>query len=284
MKVGMNMLLWTGVVTEEHLPLFASIKEWGADGVELPMFSVEGSPWKKLAKAMDAEGLGRTVVTVSPPGGNLIGTEPQERKLALTHLKACVDTCHSIGAEALCGPLYSPVGRLVGRGPNQDERQWAIEGLKALGEHAKGSKVKISIEPLNRFETYFLNTQAQSAALLDQVGMANVGHMYDTFHANIEEKSLTEAIHAGSRHLNHVHISANDRGTPGEDHVQYKRTTAALKSVGYDGWLTIESFGSRIPELAAATCIWRPLAPSEEHVVRKGVAFVRQLWARDKEA
>lgn len=278
MKVGMNMLLWTATVTEEHSELLESIKNWGAEGVEIPIFAVDASPWEKLATRMDGLGLGRTAVAVLPEGANLIGEEAKERKAAGEFLKGCVDVCHTMGAEVLAGPLYSPVGRLVGRGPDADENKRCVEGLKALGEHAEGSGVVIAVEPLNRFETYFLNTQEQCYAVMEAVGCDSVGHMYDTFHANIEERNLYAAIQSGGKHIRHVHISANDRGTPGEDHVDYIETFAALKNIGYDGWLTIESFGHRLAELAGATCIWREVSPSEEHVVREGVAFIRKMW------
>jgi D-psicose/D-tagatose/L-ribulose 3-epimerase len=280
MKVGMNLLLWTGAATEKHIPLIRKIKSWGYDGVELPMFSPDSSPWEKLAKEMDKLGLGRTVVTVMPKGANLIGENASERAAGVAHLKVCLDAAKIVGADALCGPIYSPVGRLVGRGPNKQEEKWCVEGLKAAGEHAKKVGIPLSIEPLNRFETYFVNTQVDSARIIDAVKNPMVGQMYDTFHANIEEKNLTEAIKKGGKRINHVHISANDRATPGEDHIGYAETFAGLKSIGYDGWLTIEAFGSWLPDLAGATCIWRKMAPSEEHVAKGGLKTVREGWKK----
>jgi len=284
MKVGMNLLLWTGVVTEEHYPLISDIKDWGADGVEVPMFDTGATDWQALGTHLDGLELGRTVVAVLPEGANLIGEEAGERQNALDFLKRCVDSCQAMGATVLAGPLYSPVGRLTGSPPNDAEHDRAVEGLRKLGEHTEQSGVVIAYEPLNRFETYFCNTQEQATALCERIQHPNVGHMYDTFHANIEEKNLYAAIQSGGAHIRHVHISANDRGTPGEDHVDYVETFAALKNIGYDGWLTIESFGHRIAELAGATCIWRPMAPSEEHVVREGVAFIRKSWETQGEA
>lgn len=278
MNIGMNLLLWTAVPGEEHVPLLEDIKNWGADGVELPMFSLDGSPWPKLAKAMDALDLGRTAVAVLPEGANLIGDAPEERKAAVDFLSGCVEIAASIGADVLCGPYYSPVGRLVGRGPSEDEFKRAVEGFQIVADKAAASGVVLAVEALNRFETYFLNTQAQAAALVDAVGRPAFGQMYDTFHANIEEKHIGGAIATGGSRIRHVHISACDRGTPGDDHIDYAATFAALKAQGYDGWLTIESFGSRLPELAAATCIWREVAPSEEHVVRAGCEKIRSQW------
>ncbi len=278
MKIGMNLLLWTGAASEEHLPLIERIHSWGFDGVELPMFAPDSSPWKALSRVLDDLGMGRTIVSVLPKGANLIGDDAGERAAAVDFLKKCIDSSAELGAEMIGGPLYSPVGRLVGCGPTETEKSRCIDGLRKAGEHATGSGVGLAIEPLNRFETYFLNTQADTAWIVDQVGLPTVQQMYDTFHANIEEKDVTAAIHAGGRRIQHVHISANDRATPGEDHVLWKETFAALKSIKYDRWMTIEAFGMLIPELAAATCIWRKMAPNEEHVARGGLKFIRTSW------
>lgn len=278
MKVGMNLLLWTGSASRQHVPLIEKIRLWGFDGVEFPMFAADGSPWSELGQACNDSGLGRTAVSVLPQGANLIGETAAERRNAVDFLKRCVDACIELGADALCGPIYSPVGRLVGRGPSEQERAWCVEGLRQLARHAKGCGVKISVEPLNRFETYFLNCQRDAAALIDAVATDGIGILYDTFHANIEEKIIPDAIQLAGKRINHVHVSANDRATPGEDHIDYAATFETLKSIGYDGWLVIESFGMWIPDLAAATCIWRKMAPSEEHVAREGLKFIRSHW------
>jgi D-psicose/D-tagatose/L-ribulose 3-epimerase len=284
MKVGMNLLLWTGNVTDKEYRLLPKIKEWGADGVEVPIFNLDGTDWKKLCAELDNNELECTAVTVLPPGANLIGETAEERDAAVQFLKGTADIMSCCGGGTICGPLYSPVGRLVGRGPNEDEFKWCVEGLHAAGEHAQKQNVTFGIEPLNRFETYFCNTQEQAARIVDAVGLDNVGQMYDTFHANIEEKDITKAIQTGGKRIKHVHISACDRGTPGDDHIDYATNFAAIKKIGYDGWLTIESFGHRIPELAGATCIWREVSPSEDYVVRKGVEFIRKAWGAKAEA
>jgi len=278
MKVGMNLLLWTAAAGEEHLPLIDAIKSWGFDGVELPMFTPDCSPWETLGKHLRDQDLSCTTVVVLPEDASLVEAEAAPRQRALDHLKASVDSCVALGAEILSGPIYHPVGALVGRGPTDDERKRCVEGLRALAEHAEGSGVGISVEPLNRFETFVLNSQSDTRAVTDAVGMRNLGQLYDSFHANIEEKSIASAIEAGGSRINHVHISANDRATPGEDHIDWETTFSKLKGIGYDGWLTIESFGSWLPEIAGATCIWRKMAPSEEHVAKEGLRFIRESW------
>lgn len=278
MKIGMNLLLWTAAATEEHFGLLDDIKSWGFDGVELPMFDPAGSPWAALKAHLDGHGMGSTVVGCLPEGASLLVDDASSNQAGVDYLKACVDACVEVGAETLAGPIYHPVGALIGRGANDDERKRYVDLFRQVADHAAGTDVKLSIEPLNRFETFFLNCQEQSTEICDMIDRPNVGVLYDTFHCNIEEKSVAGAIRTGAKYINHVHISANDRSTPGEDLVRWEENFATLKEIGYDGWLTIEAFGAWLPEIAGATCIWRKMAPSEEHLATNGLKFIKENW------
>lgn len=279
MKTGLNVLLWTAAATEEHLPLLDRIKDWGYDGVEFPMFAADCSPWATLAAKLDDVGLGRTAVTIVPETGNPISDDPAVRRAGVDHLKACLDACATLGAETLVGPMYSPCGRLVGRGPTAEEWGWAVAALRTVAEYADPLGINLAVEPLNRFETYFLNCAEQAVRLVDEVAHPRLGTLYDTFHANIEEKDPVGAVAVYGQRIAHVHISENDRSTPGEGHVPFPETFAALRAVGYDGWLTVEAFGRALPEVAAATSIWRDMLDSEESLARRTAAFIRDGWA-----
>ena len=279
MKIGMNLLLWTAAATEEHFGLIEEIKGWGFDGVEVPMFDPNCSPWGTLKGHLDGLGMGSTTVCILPDETSLILDDAKAQQGALDHVKASIDSSAELGADTIAGPMFHPVGSLIGRGPNDDERKRYVENLLILSDHAQASGVNISVEPLNRFETFFLNCQEDAATIMELVDRPNIGILYDTFHSNIEEKSIGDAIRRGGNYINHVHISANDRSTPGEDHVHWEENFATLKEVGYDGWLTIEAFGAWLPEIAGATCIWRKMAPSEEHLATKGLKFIKDSWA-----
>ena len=235
--------------TEDHLGLIESIKDWGFDGVEFPMFDPDASPWSKFAQALDGLGLGRTACTIMPEGANLIGESVEEREAGLSHLKRCIDSMATLGGEIFLGPLHSPCGRLVGRGSNDDEWKWCVEGLRAAGEHAKPAGIVLALEGLNRFETYMINCQADLSRMTDEIGLDNVGQMYDTFHANIEEKDIAEAIRTGGSRIRTVHISANNRATPGEDHIDWSTTFATLK-------------GNRLRRMADDRIVWQSSARS----------------------
>jgi len=279
MKTGINLLLWTGNPSEQHVPLLEQIAQWGFDGVEVPIHHYDEGIYKAFKAKMDELGLGATATTVMPPEANPISEDPAIRAAGLNHLKRSLEMCAVLGADALTGPLYSPVGHIVGRGRNEDEWKWAVEALAKAAETAEAVGVDIAVEPLNRFETYFLNTLADACALAREVGHPRVKVLMDSFHANIEEKNLYEAYRAVGDLAGHVHISENDRGVPGTGHVDWAGIFRALKEIGYDRWLVIESFSSTVPEIASAASIWRDISPSKEAVAVEGLAFIKKAWA-----
>jgi D-psicose/D-tagatose/L-ribulose 3-epimerase len=280
MKYGMNLLLWTGNVTEEHYSLLEDLKSWGFDGAELPIFSFEDTRYRDISRHLKDVGLECTTVTIVPEEANPIDPDPAIRSAAIDHLKKAIDTCHLLGNALLCGPFVSPVGKLVGRGRTKDEWKAAVDVFQQVAPYAAEADVTLALEYLNRFESYFVNCAADASRLVDEVDHPNFRMMYDTFHANIEEKNVTEAIKTGGDRIRHVHISENDRSTPGEGHVQWRDSFDALRAIEYDGWMVIEAFGLALPELAAATCIWRTMFPSEEHLATAGLAFMRSNWER----
>lgn len=279
MRIGMNLLLWTANVTEEHYPLLDRIKAWGFDGAELPMFGFEEAQYRVIRKKMDAIGLECTTVTIVPPEANPIDPDANIRAAAVVRLKKAIDTCHILNAKIMCGPYVSPVGKLVGRGRTADEWKWAVECFQKVAPHAQQAGVILALEALNRFETYFVNCMADLARLVDEVKHPNFRLMYDTFHANIEEKSVLEAIGTAGPRIAHVHISENDRSTPGEGGVRWGATFQALERLKYQGWFVIEAFGLALADIAKATCIWRQMFPSEEHLATEGLAFIKNRAA-----
>jgi D-psicose/D-tagatose/L-ribulose 3-epimerase len=278
MKIGMNLLLWTGHVTSADFGTMAKIKAAGFDGVEIPVFDGDVSHYKGIKAELDKQGLKCTTVTVVPPEANPISPDATVRAKALDRLKWAIDNNAVLGSENMVGPFHSPLGVFSGSGPTDDEKARAAEVLRKAAEYAESVKVNLAIEYLNRFECYFLTTAKDAKALVDAVGHPRFRCMYDTFHAHIEEKSPSSAIRTVAPVMTHVHISENDRGTPGTGQVNWAENYKALKDVGYDGWLVIESFGRALPDLAAATKVWRDLFPSPEEVYVKGIEFIKKNW------
>jgi D-psicose/D-tagatose/L-ribulose 3-epimerase len=278
MKTGMNLLLWSTHVTQEHFPLFAKLKKTGFDGVEVPLFEGDAAHYKAVRKELDNHGLGCTTVTCVGPETNPISPDKATRTAAVERLRWAIDMTAVLGGENMCGPFHSPLGVFSGAGPTADEKKWAAETLRQAAEIAQKNKVMLGIEYLNRFECYFLTTAAEGKALVQAVNHPHFRLMYDTFHANIEEKHAAPAIRSMADVMVHVHISENDRGTPGTGHVAWDETFQTLRQVGYDGWMVIESFGRALPALAAATKVWRDLFPSAEEVYTQGLRFIKQKW------
>jgi D-psicose/D-tagatose/L-ribulose 3-epimerase len=280
MKTGMNLLLWTTHVTEEHFPLLAKLKQAGYDGVEIPLFEGDANHYKTVGRELMNLGLGCTAVTVVGPDANPISADANVRKAAVDRHKWAIEMTATLGGEMLCGPYHSPLATFTGGGPTEDEKQRAVDVLRQSADIAKQHNLMLVIEYLNRFECYFLTTAAQAKELVQRVNHPSFRTMYDTFHANIEEKSAGAAIKDLAGHFVHVHISESDRGIPGTGMVHWEETFRALRQVRYDGWLVIEAFGRALPALAAATRVWRDLFPSAEAVYTQGLRFMKQNWDR----
>lgn len=278
MKIGMNLLLWTGMVGEADFPTLTKIKAAGYDGVELPLFDGDAAHYAMVKKELDRVGLKCSTVTVMNPETNPISPDAAIREKAGERLKWAIEMNHILGSYAMCGPYHSPLGVFSGAGPTGDEKKRAADVLRPAAELAKQANLTLAIEYLNRFECYFLTTASDALALVKSVDHPSFRCMYDTFHAHIEEKSQASAIKTVAPVMAHVHISENDRGTPGTGQVRWDEAFAALKEVGYDGWMVIEAFGRALPDLAAATRVWRDLFPSPEDVYVKGIEFIKAKW------
>ncbi len=277
MKIGFNLLLWTAHVTDKHVALLKDLKQAGYDGVEVPVF--EGTPdhYARLGETLDKIGLERTIVAIlGSAEQNSLSPSASARAAAVAHAKWVIDCSDALRARIIAGPMHSSIGYFTGAGPTEQERKRGIDFHRKAGDYASRKNIRFAIEALNRFECYFLNTMEQLNGYLDAVDHPAIQGMYDTFHANIEEKDPVKAIRTIRPHMIHVHISENDRGIPGRGHVPWKETYAALKKAKYDGWYTIEAFGRSLPAIAAATRVWRDFFPSQEAVYREGIKHIRK--------
>jgi D-psicose/D-tagatose/L-ribulose 3-epimerase len=279
MKFGVNTFIWSAQFERSNLPLLPRIKEAGFDGVEVPLFRPAEFATSDIRGGLEANALECTICSVLVDGLSLISDDSAVRAKTREHVKTSIRTAADVGAKIIAGPLYCPVGYLPGRRRTEDEWKWAVDAYQSLGDTLVENGVTMAIEPLNRFETYFLNTAKDAAALCDQVNHPNVGILFDTFHANIEEKSIADGYRTVGRHLKHVHTCENDRGIPGSGHVEWPAVFEALRELKYDGWLTIESFGFALGDLSSAAAIWRDIEASPELIAFEGVKFLRQNMA-----
>ena len=280
MKLGFNLLLWTPHVTAAHEAILKDLKKTGYDGVEIPMFEGDPAHYAKVGEMLDRIGLERSVVSVLGSGCNPLSPDKAQQKAAVERAKWVIDCSVALGAPIIGGPMHSEHGYFSGAPATAAERKRALSFHRKVGDYAARKNVRFALEALNRFELYFLNTMEQLSAYVEEVDHPAIKAMYDTFHANIEEKDPVGAIKTIRPHLIHVHISENDRGTPGKGHVPWAETFKALRKAKYDGWLTIEAFGRALPQLAAATRVWRDFAPNYEEVYRFGFKTMKQGWVK----
>jgi len=280
MKFGMNLLLWSGDLSDSMLPVLEKLKAMGYDGVEVPIFDLDLAKWAMWARRLDDLGLQCTANTVIAAEHNPLSPDPAVQEAAYEHLRRVIDCCAAVGSGLLCGPHQVALGVFTGRGATDSEWQRCVAHLRRAAEYAAGAGVVLAEEVVNRFELYHLNTLDQAIRCVDEVDHPNCRIHLDTFHAHIEEKDPAAAIRRAASRIAHVHISENDRGVPGTGSVAWGPTFAALHDIGYDGWLTVEAFGNFLPNLAAATKIWRKLFESEDELAADAYAFVVDNWQR----
>jgi D-psicose/D-tagatose/L-ribulose 3-epimerase len=279
-RTGINLLLWTDEPTREDLlPLYGRLARMGYDGLELPIFGGDPERFRVLGARLADLGLERTATAVCPPEADPIHPDLAVRSAAVAHLQRAIDCAEAAGVRLIGGPLYAAIGKFSGKPPSDAEWEASVGVMQSAADYAARAGITLVFEFLNRFEIYLLNDAARTARFARCVERANVGVHYDTFHAHIEEKDPARAIESAGAAIRHVHVSENDRSTPGQGQVRWAETFSALRRIGYDGWLTIEAFGAALPSLAAATKIWRRLFVDEEVLAREGLAFVRRAWA-----
>lgn len=281
MRLGFDLLLWTTHVTDAHWPIIEDLRATGYDGVEIPIFEGPVSHYEALGKRIKSAGLATTGIAVMA-GGSAISPDKAVRAKGLDHLKWIADCTAALGGDVFAGPFHQPLGEFSGRGPTADEVRWCAEVHKEAAQYAARQGISLAVEPLNRFECYFLNTVEQAVALAKAVDEPNYGYLFDTFHTNIEENNVPSLIAPTIKWIKHVHITENNRGVPGAGHIQFQPVFDELRKAGYDSWMTIEAFGSALPDLAAATKIWRKLFETESDVYRGGYALMKDGWARAK--
>lgn len=276
MKIGANSFIWTDSFGVGNFDVLRKVAAEGLDGIEIGLLNPSEFPAAAVGKELERLGLGCTICSVLPPDCSLIAADETARQKGKDYVVSCLEATAEAGAEILCGPLYAPVGKFTGIRRTRDEWMRSVECWQELSPVAMSLNVEVAIEPLNRFETYFLNTVSDAADFCSAVHHPSVGILVDTFHANIEEKSIGGALKTAGAYLKHVHSCESDRGIPGTGNVHWPEFFNAIREHGYDRWLVIESFGFSLGPLSAAASIWRDLAADPEDIAFQGAVYLRQ--------
>lgn len=273
-KIGFNVLAWTAGVSEELYPIVERLKNIGYDGVELFLGGQDVATFGQAGDFIKDTGLEVTSVFVLGKDENPIDPSAAIRANALEAIKGKIDRAHALGAPLIVGPFHSAHTVFAYNAPQEEEYKRAAEVLNKAGEYASQAGITLCPEALNRFECYLVNTMDQLLKLVELTDHPNVRGMFDTHHANVEEKSFTKAIQTIAPVLTHVHISENDRGTPGEGHINFDEVFSALAGIHYQGWLTIEAFSRNDPDFANAIGVWREFSKPWD-IAEKGYTLIK---------
>jgi D-psicose/D-tagatose/L-ribulose 3-epimerase len=277
MRIGINTFLFTSPFTTQSVKLFPQFKNWGFDTVELAIEAPAHIDPPKVKRALDKAGLAcGSACACMGPDRDLRGTARQQQT-GLKYMMAVIDQMVTLDCPSLIGPVYSAVGRADAVPAPEYKQQWktVVKNLKTLCAYAGDKGKKVCLEPLNRFETDFINTCDQALNMLADVGSPHLLLHLDTFHMNIEEKNQAAAIRKAGKLLGHFHACGSDRGTPGNDHIQWETIAAALKEIGYDKDVVIESFTTDVKVIARAAAIWRRIEPTRDEIAVNGLKSLR---------
>ena len=280
MKVGIHQHVFTKNLFDDNLDLMNVIRDYGFDSmdVNVRVLDLEGA---RLIRRR-AEGLGLHLMGGGslPRDKELVSSDPDKRREAIEYMKTLVQKVHELGSTFYGGIIYAPFSRLTGKPPTKEEFERSAEGLREVARYAQSFGISVGLEPANRYEAYLVNTIGAGLRLADEIGEKNVGILADTFHCSIEEKSLYDAITAAGNRLYHLHVCANDRGTPGNDQIHWDDLFRAVKDIGYNRTVTIEGFVDATADVAPGACIWRKFASSPEEMATQGLGFIRSMLAR----
>lgn len=279
MRFGVNSLLFTGSFDKSDLGLLEHVRGLGFDTLEVTPVDPDVFPAAELRRRAADLGMHLNANFALPKEANTISPDPAVRRRGVELGKRVIDLCNEAGVEVYCGANYCAWGYLPGRGRTADEWAWGVEGYRAMGEHALGSPLTLAVETLGRFESHFLNTAADAVRFVEEVGLDNCKVHLDTFHMLREEDSIGDAIRATGDKLAYFHACGSHRGIPGRDTVPWDETFRALKDVGYDYCITVESFDPKNERLAALVAIWREFAKSPEDLATQGLGFLRAKYA-----
>jgi D-psicose/D-tagatose/L-ribulose 3-epimerase len=277
-KVGMNLLLWGTEMDSSLFPVLEQIKEAGYDGVEVPIFNTDPRHWEPWRIKLDALGLERVAVTLNGPGHQQISPEPPVQQATLERNKQALDCAHVLGARLLTGPYHSALGVFSGTAATKEELQRARKNLYLLAEHASRLDITLGLEYLNRFESYLVTSSDELISLVDEIGHPNCKLMFDSFHANIEEKNLGDAVRRMGDRLAHVQLSENDRATLGAGHIDFPSILKALQEIGYQGMISVEAFGTNL----SAANIWRKMFVSETQLMQDSIRYLNSLRSAER--
>lgn len=280
-SIGISSFLWTSPFTTKDVGLIRKATLMGFDLLEIPIENENDIDYSKVKEAFNRENLKVSISTVMSAKRDLSHEDLERQREGISYLNHCIDAAEKVGSKTVVGPLYAAVGRLWQTTAEQRQRELdrCAANLRIVAKRAEDKGIMLAIEPLNRFESSFINITEQAIELMDLVGSPNLKIMMDTFHANIEETDIAKAIDLAGKNLIHIHANENDRGTPGNGHVPWREIATSLRKYDFQGALVIETFSTIVKEMAKSAAIWRSLAPSPDALAEEGLKYLRRVFS-----
>lgn len=280
MRFGLNSFLLSSGFTMDDAPMIEQFKAWGADFIEFAIHEPEKIDTAALRRAIESAGMENCPVCgMFPPDRDLRGSQ-EEQQNTLDYVRRLIDLAAELGSNVVAGPFYSSVGRcnLHTESEKEQQQELVAGNLLKLCDHAEKAGITLALEPLNRFETDFINTLGQAQAIIKKVGSPVLKILADTFHMNIEEASSSKALKEAGSLVGHVHASASHRGIPGPDQVDWRGVFTTLQDLNYSGDIAIETFSTDNVTIARAASIWVQRYDSAEQLALEGLKFLRKTW------
>lgn len=278
MKFGIHLSTFTKEWSEDVLQYVPAVKEYGYDGVELPLMSPDEFDLERVKKLLNQYKLQCTCGTGMNPTRDISCENKEIRQNGIEHLKKCIDICNELESDCLGGVLYAPWGQFKMRSEAIDDIKRSLEALSDMGEYASKRGVVLAIEMLNRYESYFVNTVNEGKEYLKQINNNNVKLHFDTFHSNIEEKSMYGAIVEGGKDIYHIHFCENNRGVPGSGNIDWNEVKRGILDIGYDRWITLENFVMPECGVGRDVNIWRSIEKDGNTAACEGIKFMKKLF------
>ncbi len=277
MKVGIHQHVFTESLNTKNLDYLNIIRDIGFDSIDINVRNLDTATAKIIKRRADKLDLIIKGGGSLPYDKELLSENKDKRIEAIAYMKCLVETVIELGSDFYGGVIYGPLGRFTGLGPTDMELEFSAEALREVARFAKKYGIRLGIEPVNRYESYILNTIKASLHHLKKVNEENVGLLIDTFHMNIEEEDFYQSILQAKDKIFHIHVNESDRGTPGKGHINWNKVFRAIRDIEYKGVLAIESFvGSKV-DIASVICIWRKLAESPDALARDGYKFIKKM-------
>lgn len=277
MKYGIHLSTYTKTWAEDLLPYIGKSKEFGYDGVEFPLMDPDSFRTKEFKEELRRHDLLATCGTGLNPNRDISSLDENLRQKGIEHLKKCINICNDLEADCLGGVIYAPWGTYLSREDAKENIKYSHQNLRLLGEYAKEKGVTLALEMINRYETYFINTVEDGLGHLSEINHPNVKLHFDTFHANIEEKNIKQALIQADNQIHHVHFCENDRGIVGTGSIDWQEVKEGLEAIHYNRWITVENFVMPNCEVGKDTFIWRNIEKDGMRVAKESIQNIKDL-------